>query len=93
MIMLRSDLGRESIELLRYELQNIIDLQEAQIAKHGSYLTATADTDLSKLKSAALINKARLETAQHLITFFDEEYLNDAIESVTEQIKQGEINE
>ena len=89
---LRSDLGRESIELLRYELQQIIDSHGAEIEKYGQYLTSTKDEDLAKLKLAAVLNKARKEAAEHLQAFLNEEYIDEAIKSISVKIKEGQTN-
>lgn len=92
LLMLKSDLNRPSLNYLRLQLEDIVATQQASIDQHGNYLTTTADSDLARLKSAAVLNKARLEAAQHLLLFFNEEALTGLIETKDALIKRGEIN-
>jgi len=90
LLMLKSDLDRPSIAFLKHELENIVEFQKSEIQRHGTYLVATAESDLPRLKSAAALNKARLESAQHLLAFFDEGYIDESVKSIEIAILKGE---
>ena len=90
---LRDDLGRESLEVLKHELEQIVEMQKKSIDLHGSYLTTTRDDELPKLKTAAILNKARMEAAQHLLAFFSKDYLDKAIDQLKEDRKEEEMKD
>lgn len=93
LMMLRDDLDRESIKLLKNELEQIVKIQQDSIDQHGKFLTTTREDELPKLKAAAVLNKARKEAAEHLLAFFNLKYLNNAINQLTESIREKETNE
>jgi len=93
LMVLRDDLDRESLKVLKHELEQIVEIQSKSIDCHGSYLTTTRDEDLPKLKSAAVLNKARKEAAEHLLAFFNVEYLDKAINQLKESIREKQENE
>lgn len=90
---LKNDLGRESLLILKHELEQIVEIQTKSIDLHGSYLTTTKEEDLPKLKIAAVLNKSRKEAAQHVLAFFNVEYLDKAIANLAQSIREKEENE
>lgn len=93
LICLKEDLGRESLQMLKHELTQIVEAHSAQIEDHGKFLISTKDEDLPKLKSAALLNKARKESAEHLLAFFNDDYLDKAIKDISRQIERENRDE
>lgn len=91
-MLLRDDLERESLKFFKHELEQMVETQQRSIDKHGDFLTSTADDQLSKLKTAAQLNKCKRDAAQHLLTFFSLGNLDSAITLLTESIKEQEDN-
>jgi hypothetical protein len=91
--MLRDDLGRPSLDVLKDELSKIVEHQTQQINNWGNYLITVSDEKLPELKSAAILNKARKETAQQLLVYFDKNHLDTVISNLEETRRENEEND
>lgn len=86
MKMLKDDLDRESLEIIKHELVTETDKMEAKLEELGSYLAVTADADLPKLKASAQICKGKIDFARHLLSFFDSNTLDRTITLIDKRI-------